>query len=117
MIFDHYGIGGLLFALFFAHALADFPLQQEFIAQAKKPDFWKEQESSNGFEWIFILGAHSIIHGGLVWLVSGSLLLGTIEVTLHFTIDHLRNKQLMSFTTDQLLHLCCKVAYLFFFLT
>ena len=105
---------GVLFALFIGHALADYPLQQEFIAEAKKAKFWKDQPDSNGWEWALVLGFHSFIHGGLVWWVTGNLALGFIEVGLHFFIDHVRSQKRISFTTDQLLHLACKVGYLLF---
>jgi len=110
-----HGWFGLLFALFIGHAIADYPLQHEFMAQAKQPKYWKEIKDSKGFEWAFILGFHSLIHGGAVWLLTGSMMLGVIETVLHFLIDHARNRERIGFITDQLLHLGCKVAYLVFF--
>ena len=111
-IWEHYGPFGLLFALLIGHALADFPLQQEFIAQAKNPKYWKSIKDAKGVEWIVVLGSHSLIHGGAVWILTGSLWLGVVETILHFLIDMLRNQERTSFLTDQLLHIGCKLAYM-----
>ena len=109
-----YGWLGILFALFIGHAIADYPLQHEFMAQAKQPKYWKEVKSSKGFEWVFVLAFHCFIHGGAVWLLTESLLLGLIETVLHFLIDVARNQERICFISDQLLHLGCKVGYLIF---
>jgi hypothetical protein len=48
------------FLLLFVHALADFPLQGEFLSKAKDP-------RNNPFEiWFICLWAHCMIHAGLV---------------------------------------------------
>ena len=68
----------LFSALVFVHALADFPLQGSYLA-------WQKVRSQAGSfsEYIVALSAHSVIHAGAVWLVSGSLVLGMIELALH----------------------------------
>jgi len=54
-----------IFAAFVVvHALADFPLQGEYLARQKK-----RETASSKAEWLVALAAHSVIHGGGVWLV------------------------------------------------
>lgn len=98
------------FALFFAflcvHALADFPLQGEYVARQKT-----RKTSSSSSEWIVALSAHCLIQAGGVWLVSGSLALGITELILHCLIDLGKGEGKFGLVTDQLLHVACKVVY------
>lgn len=98
------------FALFFAfvcvHALADFPLQGDYLARQKS-----RITASSRAEWMVALTAHCLIHAGGVWLVSGSLALGLTELTLHCLIDLGKGEGKYGLVTDQLLHVACKAAY------
>lgn len=96
----------VFFALAVAHALADFPLQGDYLASQKT----RETANSRG-EWIIALSAHCLIHAGGVWLVTGSMLLGAAELVLHALIDLGKGERKFGFTTDQLLHLACKAVY------
>ena len=96
----------IFFALAVVHALADFPLQGNFIASQKA----RSSADSQG-EWIVALGAHSLIHAGGVWLVTGSLTLGAVELVLHALIDLGKGERKFGFLTDQALHLACKLGY------
>lgn len=96
-----------LFALLVvAHALADYPLQGEFMARAKN-----RFRPVPGVPWYQAMAAHSLIHGGLVGVLTGSLLLGVLETVLHFVIDDLKCAHRISFNIDQLLHVACKLAW------
>ena len=96
-----------LFAAFVViHALADFPLQGDFIARQKA-----RKQADNRSMWIVALSAHSVIHGGGVWLVTGSLAFGFVEVVLHMLIDFGKGEGKFGLGMDQLLHLSCKLAY------
>ena len=106
----------LFFAFLIGHALADFPLQGEYLAIGK--------ERGDGLEkltgvaplpgmWIFCLFMHSLIHGGAVWFVSGSALLGFIETCLHGAIDFAKSSRWTNFYFDQGLHVICKLAYVY----
>ncbi len=96
-----------LFAAFLVmHALADFPLQGDYIAKQKA-----RRHADNNSVWIVALTAHCIIHAGGVWLVSGSLALGCVEFVLHALIDIGKGEEKFGLVTDQLLHLTCKLAY------
>lgn len=95
-----------LMLLLFAHCLADFPLQGDFLAQAK------DRHSAVGRAiWPECLAAHSVIHGGAVLLVTASPLLAVFETVAHAAIDYAKCEKLISFRTDQLLHVLCKVVW------
>lgn len=105
----------ILFALVIAHAIGDFALQPEFLALGKNRHadlsrFFGEKNPPAGL-WLHALGAHSLIHAGAVWLVTGSVLLGLLELVLHFLIDFAKCEGRTSFGLDQALHHVCKVGY------
>jgi len=98
----------LLFMLVFGHALADYPLQGEFLATAKN----RNTPIGKQF-WKVALPAHAIIHGGFVMLITGSLLLALAEVIIHGVTDWFKCEGKISIHIDQLIHLVCKVAWAF----
>jgi hypothetical protein len=96
-----------LFAAFAVmHALADFPLQGDYIAKQKT-----RRHADSLSVWIIALSAHSVIHAGAVWLVTGSLAFGFAELALHALIDICKGEGKFGLVADQLLHLACKLAY------
>jgi hypothetical protein len=96
----------LLIKLIFAHYLADYPLQGDFLAAAKN-----HRKPFPGVPWYQALIAHSAIQAGFVWLITGSLWIAGIEIVAHAAIDYLKCDGRISYNTDQCLHLFCKVAY------
>lgn len=96
----------LFFAFAIAHALADFPLQGDYLARMKRRD-----QSTTTMEWVISLTAHSLVQAGGVWIVSGSPLVAAIELVLHWIIDLAKGEGKFGYTTDQVLHLLCKLAY------
>lgn len=93
-----------LFALLLVgHALADYPLQGDFLAKAKN-----RYAPIPGVPWYQALGAHAAIHGGSVGLLTGSLWLGIAEAVAHWTIDDLKCRGRLTFNQDQLAHVACK---------
>jgi hypothetical protein len=98
------------FAVFFAfaimHALADFPLQGDYIAKQKS----RPQADSFSI-WVIALSAHCVIHAGGVWLVSGSLAFGIAELGAHAVIDGFKGERKIGIVADQVLHLACKAVY------
>lgn len=96
----------LFFAFAIAHALADYPLQGDYLARMKCRD-----QASNFWEWFCALTAHSLVQAGGVWIVSGSVVLGFSELLLHWLIDLGKGEGKFGYATDQFLHLACKVAY------
>jgi hypothetical protein len=102
----------LLFQLLVAHAMLDFILQPGVMASAKSRYSKFHTLGNDEFPaWYYWLGAHSLSHGGGVYLVTGNLWLGLLEMFLHGLIDHLKCERLTNLPQDQLLHLLCKLGY------
>ena len=95
-----------LFLLLAGHALADYPLQGDFIARGKN-----FRSPIAGIDWWVVMLAHSLIHGGAVVVVTGNVWMGVVETVLHFLIDHAKCRNYFGFKTDQALHVVCKIGY------
>lgn len=85
-----------------AHWLADYPLQGQFLSDAKV----------HGPLRSYHLTAHAGIHGAAVALVTGSVWLGIAEWVAHTIIDELKVKGWTTFALDQVLHIACKATWL-----
>lgn len=96
----------MLFLLIVGHALADYPLQGDFLAQAKN-----RNTPVGKLFWMHALPAHSVIHGGFVTVITGSLWLGIAETVIHGVTDWLKCENRISLNTDQIVHLACKVLW------
>ena len=96
----------LFLAFAIAHALADYPLQGDFLAREKQ-----RRQAVSSREWLIALTAHALIHSGGVWIVSGSVALATAELVVHWLIDLGKGEGRYGYVTDQLLHLGCKAVY------
>lgn len=102
----------LLFLLIAGHALADFVLQTETMAMGKNRHSGIHEEKGQHFPpWQYWLSAHTLIHGGIVFLITQSLILGLLETALHTVIDALKCEGKLSFHQDQALHMICKIVY------
>ena len=102
----------LFFALAIGHAFADFPLQSRYLATHKN----RHYQPATGEKyvpglWVHCMAAHSMIHSGFVWIITGHVGLAVIEAGLHFTIDSLKCEGKIGFHADQLLHYSCKAGY------
>lgn len=98
---------GLLFlALLIGHVVADYPLQGDFLARAKS-----RAAPIPGVPWQQALGAHALIHAGVVWLITGLWGLALLEFLCHAMIDDAKCMGRISFNADQALHALCKVAW------
>jgi hypothetical protein len=109
------GAAVVLFALLIGHAVADFALQGAFLSAAKNRHhslraFFGEKEVPKGL-WIEALSAHSLIHAGAVWWVTGSVGLGLLEFVAHAGIDFAKCEGWTSFRIDQALHVGCKLVW------
>lgn len=101
----------LLLALLVGHALADYPLQGDFLAKAKS-----RVSPIPGVPWYHGLAWHSAIHGGFVGAITGSVWLGLVEFFAHCLIDDAKCSGKFgigerAFNIDQALHVACKVAW------
>lgn len=106
-----------LFALLLiGHALADYPLQGDFLARAKN-----RFAAIPGVPWVWALGSHAAIHAGFVWVITGTWWLGLLEFVAHAAIDDWkcavsarvegRRMQAAAFHMDQIAHVACKLAW------
>ena len=96
----------LVALLIFAHNLADYPLQSDFLAQGKN----RNTDLGKIF-WPHCLAAHSIIHGGFVGVLTGSLWLGITESFIHAATDFAKCEGKISMRTDQTIHYGCKLLW------
>ena len=102
----HFDPSQIVWALLIGHAVADYPLQGDFLAKAKN-----HLRPIPGIEPVIALKMHAFIHAGMVGIITGSFFLSLIESLLHTAIDYLKCDERITFTTDQILHVACKLAY------
>ncbi len=96
----------MLFLLLVGHALADYPLQGDFLAKAKN-----ENAPIPGVPWWQAMAAHGLIHAGAVFLVTHSLILAVLEFATHVSVDRAKCRGLIGFNADQAIHVFCKVVW------
>lgn len=96
-----------LLALLIGHAVADYPLQGDYLARSKNRH---DALGAHGI-WMHSLAAHALIHGGAVWLITGSLALGAAEACAHAAIDFAKCDGRLTYHADQALHVACKVLW------
>lgn len=108
-----------IFLLMIAHALCDFALQTEPMAQGKNrtrpvdlskiPPGQKVQSV-----WPHWLTSHALIHAGGVYVVTQSVTAALVEFVAHWAIDFGKCESWYGIHTDQGLHFATKFAILFF---
>ena len=105
----------ILFVLLVAHAFADFAFQPTDMATGKN----RHRRPANlppGQKytpcWQYWLTAHALVHGGTLFLLTGSFICGVMETVAHWIIDFMKCENWTNPHTDQLLHFLCKVFYL-----
>lgn len=96
----------VLVLLLAGHAVADYPLQGEFLAMGKN-----RAKPSPFIPWYQALGAHALIHGGMVAVITGVWWLGALEAVAHALIDDAKCTGKIGFNADQALHVVCKVLW------
>ncbi|MDX1461012.1 MAG: DUF3307 domain-containing protein [Xanthomonadales bacterium] len=105
----------LFFELLVGHVLADYVFQRQIMATSKTRHAEIFKTAGPRFPpWYYWLISHSLVHGGAVYFITGSLLLGVVETVLHALIDHAKCEHKIGVHTDQGLHILCKVAYVFY---
>ena len=95
----------MLFLMVAGHAYADFALQSGWHSSVKRPG------NPHGYPWPVALACHSLIHGGIVALVTGMWWLGALESIVHGATDYIKGRGWIGAVTDQLIHLACKVLW------
>jgi len=109
----------ILFLLLFVHAVSDFALQSDSMAKGKnrhsKPDFIPKGQKYVPC-WPYWLSAHAMIHAGMVYLVTGSLLLGAFEFIFHWVVDFAKCENMTNPNQDQFLHFAIKIIYAVYYI-
>lgn len=90
------------------HAIADYPLQGDWLAKAKNPTLTLVPGETI---WPLALLSHSAIHAGAVHLVTGSWLLASFEFIAHAVTDFVKCKGIINYNQDQLIHIACKACW------
>lgn len=93
------------------HALADYPLQGDFLAKAKN-----QSAPIPGVPWWQALSAHSAIHAVGVMVITGSPMLACIEFVGHALTDLAKCTGRIGFNTDQAIHVAMKLGYVWWLL-
>lgn len=88
--------------LVLGHFLADFGLQNQYVADNKAP---------GKPYWWWCMSAHCSIHSLMVFAFTGSIVCCSIEFFAHFIIDCLKCRKVIGYNLDQTLHILCKAAY------
>lgn len=94
-----------LLLLFAGHALCDFPLQGQFLSDAKN------RHLNPGAGWRRAMLAHCLIQSGMVLLITGNLWFALAELVIHFATDCAKCEDWITSGQDQAIHYACKVLW------
>jgi hypothetical protein len=100
----------LLGSLCFGHALMDYALQSNAMANEKSRH--SNTPLQKEVPWFYWLSAHAALHGGAVGYLTTPLL-GFAEFIAHWVIDFIKCEKYTNIHSDQLLHLFCKLVWCF----
>ena len=104
----------MIFQLLVGHAIADFALQSDWMAKNKNrhvsPSYVPEGQKFTP-TWFYVLSAHALIHGGMVFLITNSLLLGMLETLVHWIADFAKCENWTNPHVDQAIHIGSKVLW------
>lgn len=95
------------------HFVCDYVLQTDTVAKGKNRHIDK---CLYGVNWYYWLTTHAVTHGLAVGIITGNLYLGLLETFLHWLIDFGKCEKRYNLHIDQLFHIICKLAYLWFLL-
>lgn len=102
----------LLFQMLIGHAVADFVMQPKAMGFGKNRNNMQQTKADSVFpRWYYWMTAHALVHGGAVYIISGSAWLGLIETILHWCIDFAKCERWINLHVDQMLHIVCKLVY------
>jgi len=103
----------LFFQLLIGHAVADYALQSDWMAKAKNRHHKTTPPPGATYQacWFWVLSAHALIHGGAVYVITGSPLLALIETLVHWCIDFAKCDNWFGINTDQSLHILTKALF------
>jgi len=107
----HAGINDVMDALLWmliGHAVADYPLQGDWLSKAKNPTL---NLVAGQTIWPLALMSHAAIHAGAVKLATGSWVLAAAEFSAHTFIDFVKCRGIISYNQDQAAHIGCKLCW------
>lgn len=90
------------------HAVADYPLQGDWLSKAKNPTLTLVPGE---VIWPMALLSHAAIHAGAVKLATGSWLLAGAEFVAHTVIDYGKCRGVITYNQDQAAHFSCKFCW------
>lgn len=98
-------VPAIIFLLCAGHALCDYPLQGQFLSDAKN------RHINTGKGWWRDMLAHCLIQSGMVLLITGSLWFAIAELAIHYATDCAKCEGWISSGVDQSIHYACKVLW------
>ena len=102
----------LFFQMIIGHAIADFVLQPDAMGFGKNRNNDAQKTKGAVFpHWYYWMTSHALVHSGAVYIITGSIVLGLIELVLHWIIDFSKCEHWFNVHVDQSLHVACKIAY------
>lgn len=90
------------------HALADYPLQGDWLSRAKNQTL---SLVPGEVIWPGALACHAAVHAGAVKLATGSWALAGCEFIAHVAIDYAKCAGKLTYNADQTLHVVCKLIW------
>ena len=103
----------LIFKMLIGHAIADFAFQSSEMGAGKNRHRRIEPPPGQIYTpcWPYFLTAHALIHGGAVWVATGSMTFGMVETIAHWSIDFVKCENWTTPHQDQALHFICKIIW------
>lgn len=105
----------VFFLLLAGHAIADFAMQTEWVATNKnrhvRDSYPPEQRKTMLVIWPYLLTAHALHHGALVYLITQRPLLGLAETVVHWGSDFAKCEGWYNFHVDQFIHIASKLLW------
>lgn len=95
--------------LLIGHAVADYPLQGDWLAKAKNHKLSLVPGESI---WLGCLLCHAAIHAGAVHYITASWLLAGFEFVAHTVIDYAKSDGRITYNQDQTAHVICKLIWI-----
>jgi hypothetical protein len=106
----------LFFLLIAGHAVGDFAIQTSWVAYNKsrhaKDNPALEGGTGGQIVWPWVLVAHALHHGLIVFLITQKISLGVLETLAHTITDYGKSENWYGFHMDQVLHIAAKVVWI-----
>lgn len=106
----------LFFLLLAGHAIGDFAIQTDWVAYNKsrhtKDAMSREVLGKLENVWPWVLSAHALHHGLIVFLITQKITLGVAETVSHWAIDYGKSENWYGFHIDQVLHVIAKMVWI-----